>query len=159
MATRAAWLSPPHVEALNAITIEFYGANKKYVQVVEAWRVLLDHFNDTIQPPENLWVEKRQELFNDLLWKLATALNYDFKKRELLREIYSPSIHARIDNEQEIIRQGLTSLFKGEFALPLDIRSVPGEAEDFIQQKELRILLGKWLEGQSAVKIDLNSPS
>jgi hypothetical protein len=40
MATRAAFLSPAHVEALNAVPIEFYGNRK----IVNSWKEYLDYY-------------------------------------------------------------------------------------------------------------------
>ncbi len=45
MATRAASLSPAHVEALNAIPIEFYGSRRAFKQVVDAWKSYLDYLS------------------------------------------------------------------------------------------------------------------
>jgi hypothetical protein len=127
MATRAASLSGAHVEALNAIPIEFYGRRRSFKNVVEAWRNLLDHLsNDRMDMA--IWGEKRQDLFIELMAKLAVALNYSFTKLELQREVYSPRGHATLENEQEVIRKGLYRIFSGEAAFPLDIKSFPAKA-------------------------------
>lgn len=47
MATRASVLSPAHVEALNAIPIEFYGNTGKLKEINEAWKLYLDHLGPT----------------------------------------------------------------------------------------------------------------
>ncbi len=42
MATRATRLSPNHVEALNAIPVEFYSRGAKLKQIVDDWHTYLD---------------------------------------------------------------------------------------------------------------------
>lgn len=107
MATRAARLSPAHVQALNMIDIEFYG--KKFLgmryqgktekRVSETWKSYLDHLN---RPFDNEgfreWVSKGDELFTELLYEMPLALKYDFDKVHLRRGIYAPKAH----NDQEI---------------------------------------------------------
>lgn len=126
MATRLASLSNAHVEALNAIPIEFYGAPKAFKDVVEAWKAHLDHLNRE-QTDISSWGQKRYELFIDLLWRLNLALGYSFTKLELQREVYAPRGHAVIEQEQEVIRRGFFKIFNGEAAFPLDIKSFPAD--------------------------------
>lgn len=45
MATRATTLSPKHVEALNAIPIEFYGKDKRLKAIINKWKTYLDHLH------------------------------------------------------------------------------------------------------------------
>lgn len=157
MATRAASLSSDHVQALNAIPIEFYGRRKAHREVVQAWRDLLDHLNQE-QMDLALWGQKRQEFFIELLWKLATALGYRFTKLELQREVYSPRGHARLENEQEVIRQGLFRIFSGEAAFPLDIRSMPVDEVALEQQRKLQLLIQQWFAGASSVNVTMHGP-
>jgi hypothetical protein len=143
MATRATSLAGSHVEALNAIPIEFYGAKRNYKEVVDQWRLYLDHLS--AKPVDGAWVDKRQDLFIDLLWKLGVALGYSFTKLELKKEVYSPVAHADLEEQQELIRKGLTAIFKGEAALPLDIKSMPVTPEAAEKQQQLSDLLIRWL--------------
>jgi hypothetical protein len=152
MATRAASLSGQHVEALNAIPIEFYGRKRNFTEVVNAWRSYLDHLSNG--SPEN-WGQRRQDLFIELLWKLAVALGYEFSKVQLQREVYSPAAHGQIETEQEIIRKGLTAIFKGEAAFPLDIKSMAVDPQVFAKQQQVQDLLLEWMNGKSDVKVQL----
>jgi len=157
MTTRAASLSPDHVQALNAIPIEFYGNRHAHKEVVQAWRDLLDHLNQE-QMDLALWGQKRQEFFIELLWKLATALGYRFTKLELQREVYSPRGHAKLENEQEVIRQGLFRIFSGDAAFPLDIRSMPTDDATLEQQRKLQLLIEQWLAGSRSVNVTMHIP-
>ncbi|GLQ82550.1 hypothetical protein GCM10007881_60730 [Mesorhizobium huakuii] len=150
MATRATSLSSSHVEALNAIPIEFYGQR----DVVDAWKAYLNYpSQDGIEPA--VWAQKRFDLFIDLLWHLGISLGYKFTKVELQRDVYSPKAHATYEAEQNVIRQGLFRLFSGETALPLDIKSFPVDSELAKRQRELQEQLSGILSGDRSVKVEL----
>jgi hypothetical protein len=124
MATRAAMLSPMHVEALNAVPVEFYGTSKKLRQINDAWKLYLDHH--TIDgPATEVWMQRRLDLFHDLLHLMSQFLGYSFSRAQLARDIYSPRAHGDMETEQTIIRQGLAGLFKGEIALPMAVKEFP----------------------------------
>ncbi|TBE66417.1 DUF6680 family protein [Rhizobium ruizarguesonis] len=152
MATRAASLSPDHVEALNAIPIEFYGNSRTFKEVVEAWRILLDQLGKE-QTNMDLWVQRRQTLFVDLLVKLSAAVGYEFSRLELEREVYSPIGHSIVEGEQEVIRKGLSRLFAGESPLPLDIKSIPVDPDVLAKQKLLQDLLESVLKGETPIVV------
>jgi hypothetical protein len=152
MATRAASLSPDHVEALNAIPIEFYGNSRTFKEVVDAWRILLDQLSQE-QINMDLWVQRRQTLFVDLLAKLSVAVGFKFSRLELEREVYSPRGHAIAQGEQEVIRKGLYKLFAGESPLPLDIKSLPVDPDVTAKQMLLQDLLESVLKGETPIVI------
>lgn len=151
MNTRAAPLSAAHVEALNSVGIEFYGRSKKLKEIVDTWKAYIDHLNT----PSDRWLERKDDLFLDLLVKLANYLGYSFNKVEIKKELYAPSGHARVESEQEIIREGLAKLFQGEISLPMDVRTFPTDDTAIEEQEELRKLLLKWLRKEQSVKIDI----
>jgi hypothetical protein len=124
MATRAAMLSPQHVEALNAVPVEFYGSSGKLKTVNEAWKLYLDHHDERL-PTNDVWAQKRLDLFLDMLHLLSQFLGYTFSRAQLGRDIYSPKAHGDLETEQTIIRKGLVGLFKGEIALPLAVKEFP----------------------------------
>jgi hypothetical protein len=121
MATRATSLSPAHVEALNAIPIEFYGHDKKLKAIIDKWKAYLDHLGQKSMAME-VWGPKRHELFIDLLHEMAGFLGYEFNRVEISNEIYSPEGHAKIETDQELIRRGLAQLLSGQFALPVVVK-------------------------------------
>ena len=152
MATRAANLSQAHVEALNAIPIEFYGQSKKLREIINSWKSYLDHLSQR-DPVMEIWVQKRTDLFLDLLVLISKYLRYDFTRVELSKEIYSPSAHSRIESEQETIRVGLAKLLSGDAALPLAIRSIYSDPETLSRQMALQEKLSAWLDSGPIVKI------
>lgn len=121
MATRATRLSPIHIQALNMIDLEFYGNDKNSKEVVEAWKVYLDHLNNKklLESSVDSWSSKGDDLFIDLLQKMAKCLDYDLEKTSIKTTSYFPAGHGQIEDEQTIIRRGLTALFLGKYALPV----------------------------------------
>lgn len=154
MATRAAILSPGHIEALNAIPVEFYGTKGMLKQINDAWKLFLDH-NTHDAPTTEVWWQKRIDLFMDLLFLISQFLGYGFSQAQLKRDIYSPRAHGELENEQTIIRKGLVRLFNGETVLPMAVKEFPATADDetLERQAALQKLLMEWLTGQRAVKV------
>lgn len=117
MATRAANLTPEHVEALNIIDVAYYGTDRKSKDVVEAHKVYLDHLN---RPTAlETWSPRREELMVDLLQKMAVSLGYDFDKVTIRRTAYNPQGFGDRDWESLQIRQLVLALLKGERWLPV----------------------------------------
>lgn len=129
MATRAANISPAHVEALNSIDLEF--TDKKFKPVKLAWKAYLAHLNNKEIAPE-LWGTKRTELLVDLLHSMGKCLNYDFDKTGIEWGAYFPIAHGEVENDQVEIRKGLKSLLKGELVLPLHVVNLdtPSDASE-----------------------------
>jgi len=128
MATRATRLSPNHIEALNMIDIEFY----KNQEVTKNWSLLLDNFANYPQNPNdkdyqirlNSCVEKSNELFVDLLFKMAKSLDYEFDEVHLKRNIYMP--RGQIDTilGQEFIRRAFVEVLSGKRSIPINVTNV-----------------------------------
>jgi len=141
MATRAAPLSPSHVEALNMIDIEFYDSR----EVREKWRLLLDNFENypqdlgdpAYQTKLNLCSQKSAELLCDLLYEMARSLGYDFDKVHIMRSAYIPKGYADIVLDQEFIRRGLVGLFMGKVPIPIKIVDSEKEKDEVDDGKEL----------------------
>lgn len=151
MATRASNLSLAHVEALNAVPIEFY----RRKAVVDAWKEYLDHMGNNTAAFN--WNDTRITLLVDMLHAMATGLGYSFNKVEIKNEVYSPRKHGDIETDQDIIRRGLARLLSGEVALPMDIKSVPINESAVTEQDELRKRLLKLLDGQTALNVQIDS--
>lgn len=160
MTTRAAMLSPGHVEAFNAVPVEFYGASGKLKQINEAWKLYLDHHVEQ-HVGGDVWVQKRMDLFFDLLHLISQFLGYHFNRAQLARDIYSPRAHGDLENEQTIIRRGFVRLFNGEAALPMAVTAFPATADDetLANQAALQKLLLEVLEGKRAVNVSNVPPA
>ena len=128
MATRAVNLSPAHVEALNAVPIEFYGESSQLKSINTKWKVYFEHLLTNAQSVAN-WEEKRKELLYDLLLVMSRYLEYDFDEVEI-KKVYAPQGHHIIETDQEVIRAGFAALFKGQTALPIEIKTPTNTTEN-----------------------------
>lgn len=121
MATRMTCVSAPHVEALNAVPIEFYGIKP----IMDRWEEYIVHlmqgsvFEEEGQTA-SFWEMKRAELLKRLLTVMGTHLGYDFNQAQIDR-VYFPNIHNWIQDDQCTINRGLAKLFKNEIALPVTV--------------------------------------
>jgi hypothetical protein len=144
MATRAANLSPIHVEALNAVPVEFYGTTKKLKAINDAWKLYLDH-HTVDGPATEVWVNARQDLFIEMLYLISQFLGYNFSKAQIKRDIYSPRAHGDLETDHAIIRQGIVALLKGDFALPMAVKEFP----DTEPTPEIQEILRRLVEAQN----------
>jgi hypothetical protein len=150
MATRASGLAPAHVEALNAVPVEFYGPRKASLRtIVDNWHAYLDWLNIKNLPPE-VWSQKRVELMTILLHSMSKYLGYGFSKSELEKDLYYPKGHEELENDQAIIRRGFVKLLSGEAAIPMTLKDLPIDDAAV----ELRKLMAAWLAGNSVVKVE-----
>ena len=153
MNTRVGTLTVEHVNALNAVPLEFH----RDKAIMQSWRTYLDHLNHQNAALET-WGVRRVELYTDLLEKMAKTLNYGFDPLQLKNEIYAPRGHFEIENDQEVIRRGVAALMKGETALPLDVRSIAQDPEAAARAAALQDLLLKWLRGETAPAVKIDRP-
>lgn len=143
MRTRSALLSPDHVNALNAIPIEFYGKDKELIAIVTAWRVYLDHLGER-GLSQDVWGNKRVDLLVGLLEKIGRFLKYKFDSVYIRKGFYSPEVHTRLENEQELARRLLLELLAGDRALMTDIRNWPVDREALDIQKRMQAAMLEW---------------
>lgn len=119
MATRASNISHAHVQAINAVPIEFYGNSSKLKEINSKWKVYFEHLNKGVDWTVG-WEDRRQELLYELLLLMSQYLGYDFDEVEI-KKVYAPQGHAALESDQEIIRRGLVGLFKSNISLPVSI--------------------------------------
>lgn len=154
MATRAASVSPEHVQALNMIDLEFH--EKQFKAVTTAWKTYLDHLSsfpkdDLAQQPH--WGIRRVDLLTALLKEMGGSLGYEFDEVHVKKGIYAPDAHFRIDDENTLIRSGLVKLLYGESALKMDVKSLPVSDEDRDASIALRNALARLLDGRGVLPV------
>jgi hypothetical protein len=120
MVTRATALSPEHVQALNAVPLEFYGKSGQLHEIVVAWRVYLDNFDPKLTADAS-WNTRRLDLLAALLGKMAKYLGYDFDPVALKNEVYSPVAHGDIEKDLEAIRRGLVAVLQNKAPIAVEI--------------------------------------
>lgn len=123
MRTRATGLAPEHVNALNAVPLEFPKEHKKYKKLTEAWRIYLDHLSSDANATG--WAERRIELFGAMMQTMGELLGYQFDAVELKKDVYQPIAHGAAEIDANVIRQGLAALLKGDRPLPLEVKHMP----------------------------------
>lgn len=151
MNTRVGTLTVEHVNALNAVPLEF----NKDKAIMQKWRTYLDHMSHQNVALE-MWSTRRVELYTDLLSKMAEKLDYGFDPLQLKNEIYAPRGHFDIENDQTVIRRGVAELMEGKRTLPLEVRSIAQDEKATKRIAALQDSLIAWLEGKTAprVKVD-----
>lgn len=156
MATRAARLSPGHVEALNSIDIAFYGKrilgrairSTTSQNVIDSWNNYRRHLTpeDSTKPLNEVqigaWNSKREELFVNLLEALAIANKYRFDRETLQAGVYSPQAYGDREKQQQDILSSLLEILSGNRSLPLDIRQWPVDPAAVAQARESQTAVG-----------------
>jgi len=123
MTTRGYTLSPGHVESLNMIDLEFNGKSKKEKEVINAWKVYLDHLgNSTITGDQ--WGVRRIDLFVDLLHQMAKVLKFEFDKVHIKNAVYSPRAHGELEDDQTAIRRGFRELLECKRIIPMYVTNL-----------------------------------
>lgn len=152
MATRQARVSVDHVLALNSIDLAFYGnrllgrvwRRRSAQEVLDAWHDYHAHLSiPEGQRPKNeaeqrAWDGRGDELFTNLLDRLAVATHFKFDRAVLKAGSYSPLAHGEADWEQQAIRKLLLQILSGSKALPMEVKSWPVDPSVADQQKEMQ---------------------
>lgn len=117
MSNRATRLSPPYVQALNLIDVEFTENNDDENEVRETWKELLDLYGDyeKIQNAQ----EKADELNAALLSGMGKSLGYHFDKVHLKKGAYYPKFFGDVELEQHTLRRQLLELLDAKRKLPI----------------------------------------
>lgn len=157
MATRAATVSPQHVQALNMIDLEFQGV--KYKGVTDAWKTYLDHLSHHPKDDEKqqaIWGERRVDLLAKLLIEMGKSLGYTFDEVHVKRGIYAPEAHAQYETEEQLIRNGLVRLLHGRSHLKMDVMSLPASQEAMEEQKALREGFKELIDGKRKLGVSVS---
>ena len=158
MATRAATISPHHVQALNMIDLEFSDKDKKEKEVKRIWKEYLDHLASLPKDPEEskaaipTWQEKNTDYLASLLQAMGCCFGYDFDKVHIKRGIYSPEGHARVEDQQAAIRYFALEVLSGRKPLSLQTSIIPVDEEAAKFGQKFQKSISEFIEG----KKDLN---
>jgi Family of unknown function (DUF6680) len=119
MITRGTRLSPRHVEALNAIEVEFDAKDRSERKVINALKEYFDVLNERAdeEPQQLALYQRRDERFIELLYELSNCLGYRFDRVSLKRNIYTPVGHGEVEDELRLIRKGIVDLLSAKTGL------------------------------------------
>lgn len=153
MATRAANLNPLHVEALNAIPIDFYGRKP----IIDIWEEYFAHLSNK-EMAKDVWAGKRLDIFIRLLAAIGKDLKYTFNVAELHR-IYFPEGHGNLEADQLAITRGLALLLSGQQPLKMSVESFPQPSADAAaQQEKLQERLIKAFPADGVIHVEMREP-
>lgn len=150
MATRAQLVSPSHVEALNAVPIDFYRDKK----VMDAWEEYFMHLTTSPTAHNPTWGPKRIDLFVKLLAAIGSKVGYAFNVAEMNR-IYFPNAHSELDEQQDFVRKAIVGLLKGELSLPVEIKAAASTPEAVALQNELTSKMSKAYNEDGSLKVTI----
>lgn len=145
MATRATRLVPHHVEAINAIPVEFY----KDPDIINRWDEYYSHICKEAKSDgeDAVWTSENQRLFIQLMTAIGRKLGYNFNAAQMERT-YFPKAHQHIEHNQWEIQRHLARWLAGDLAVKIEVVAVPGiDPETSAQQEELRVAAVNWLKG------------
>jgi hypothetical protein len=140
MATRAARLSPDHVQALNMIDLIFYGSfifgihhrSRKERAILDAWKEYHDNLGEGSnlnEAQQQAHFAKREELFLNLLYAMAQDVGYTFDRVQLKRGAYTPVAHEEIEADQRILRKALIGTMSGDLPISMKVVQMPANPE------------------------------
>ena len=115
-------LSSEHVGALNLIQLMFYGEK----EVLDTYKKYMEHLNTPPPPPDQVqqserFFRDREGHFLELIATLASALRYQFDKKDLENLAYAPQRWWDIDRAQQQNMYLLTELLSGRSQLPVSV--------------------------------------
>jgi hypothetical protein len=158
MATRAARVSPEHVQALNMIDLVYYGRGnrrrKSEQKVLDAWKEYHNHLNIKADDASlRVWVVNGDELFTNLLAAIAQDVNYTFDRVQLKTSGYSPIAHGELEAEQTAIRKLAVKLLSGERALKMEVEKFAVDPAALKAQIELQQAMRSAFTGDGALNV------
>ncbi len=158
MATRAARLSPSHVEALNLIDLEFPSEKKRFKRLLSAWKAYRVHLHEN--PPEEPHAEavfyaKRTDLFEDMLYEMSSALGYDFDKTLIGKNSYSTVWQEKMEADALTIRTRLVEVLTGKAAFPMTVVDFPNDPEFLKAQTEYLSLMTERLRSREPFPVNV----
>jgi hypothetical protein len=80
-----------------------------------------------------MWIDKGDELFTTLLYKMSNALGYDFDEVQLKRDCYRPVAHGNLEQDEHKLRTALIEVMEGRKPLPIR-QFEEASAEDATQE-------------------------
>lgn len=145
MSTRAARVSPEHVQALNMIDLAFYGngiIRKRTAReqlVLDRWKEYHDHLADheSRDRDQIAWFTRGDELFVNLLEPIAKDVGYSFDRVQLRKGIYSPEAHSQLEAEQHRLRRLAIDVLSGQQPLQMNVIGFPVDDDALNAQCEL----------------------
>jgi hypothetical protein len=113
MITRAQRLSQRHVEALNAVPLEFK-KTRKNKNILDAWKAYFDHLGTDSTKDPSAWARGGATLLVELLYEMSQRLGPKMKKLSIESEVYLPQMFNTIEMEQQALRRQILEILGGK---------------------------------------------
>jgi uncharacterized protein DUF6680 len=131
MITRAQRLTSRHVEALNAVPLEFRSARKDK-KIFSAYKAYLEHLGTDATKDSPAWIRRGGELLVELLYEMSQRLGPKLDKSRIEKEVYLPQLFNVVENEQAALRQRLLELLDGRGTRKLPVATFKQGFPDII---------------------------
>lgn len=166
MATRAARLSPQHVQALNTIDLTFYGRRRfrgrseQEQSVLDRWKEYHDLLSDHGEREKDIaaWFSKGDELFVNLLEAIAKDVGYKFDRVQLRKGVYTPEAHNVLESEHNQLRKLVIETLNGDRPLRMDVVGFPVDEDALKAQTALSERLAEVVvDGEVKVRVSASA--
>ena len=134
MITRAQRLSPRHVEALNAVPLEFRKTHKNK-NILGAWKVYLDHLGTDSTKDFVAWVRTGSEKLVELLYEMSQRVGPKLEKLSIETEVYLPTMFNTIEAQQTAIRQQILEVLDGRGTRKIPVAVFEQKFPDIVRPK------------------------
>lgn len=112
MITRSTRLSPRHVEALNAVPLEFKNGTRNR-SVLGAWKTYIEHLGSDSTKDADGWNRRSTELLVELLYEISERVGLPIEKLSIENEVYLPRLFNIVETEQTALRKYLLEVLNG----------------------------------------------
>ena len=161
MATRAATVSPEHVQALNVIDLEFTHESREERAVRAAWSEYRDHLNsfpregDDLDGRQKRWHERTPDFLANLLGVMGQCVGYAFDAVQIKKGAYYPEAHGTAELESLVLRRRLVDWLVQNN--PVSVSVVPMNED--ARQKGEQFVVGvlALLGGSKRIEVELCS--
>ena len=155
MATRNATLSPHHIESLNLVDTVFHGSATKDRNVVDQWKVYLQHLGDRSYPAQS-WEARRADLLHELLQKMSVAVGYSFDLSHIKNGTYYPGGYVTTEQEIADLRKLILKIVSGEESLKVSVLPV-NTPESLASHLELQTAVKQLILGRVPIPVTLTN--
>lgn len=157
MSTRGTRLRREHVEAINQI--EFSFPRKSSPAVEDARYLYRKHLRSPASASQDqatfeIWTQKANDLFVELLFQMAKDLRVPFSKSDIVEDSYQPDAYLLDEMASKEIKHLLLKILRNEHALNINTSISPGPSDEEIKAfMHMREVWQKFLGGETVIPV------
>jgi hypothetical protein len=134
MVTRAQRLSPRHVEALNAVPLEFR-KTRKNKKILATWKAYIDHLGTDSAKDLSAWINTGTSLLVELLYEMSQRLGPKIEKLSIEKEAYLPIMFNTIEMESQAVRKQILEVLDGRGTRKIPVAVFEQKFPDIVPPK------------------------